>query len=118
MELVTEYMKGNINLTLALKSQLILTQFMCSFSIDHYAASRKVAGSIPDEVIGFFFFLIYLILPAALWFSQPLKETSSMNLPVDKERQARKVHNFTAICEAIFEKTCIQYFFLLVYPHM
>jgi hypothetical protein len=30
----------------------------------HDAASRKVAGSIPDEVIDFF--SIYLILPAAL----------------------------------------------------
>jgi hypothetical protein len=30
----------------------------------HYAASPKVAGSIPDEVIGFF--SIDLILPAAL----------------------------------------------------
>jgi hypothetical protein len=30
----------------------------------HYAASRKVAGSSPDEVD---FFLIDLILPAALW---------------------------------------------------
>jgi hypothetical protein len=32
----------------------------------HYATSWKVAGSIIDEVIGFFF-SIYLILPAALW---------------------------------------------------
>jgi hypothetical protein len=31
----------------------------------HYATSRKAAGSSPDEVIGFF--LIDLILPAALW---------------------------------------------------
>jgi hypothetical protein len=30
----------------------------------HYAASRKVAGSSPDEMV--FFFLIDLILPAAL----------------------------------------------------
>jgi hypothetical protein len=30
----------------------------------HYAKSRKVVGSIPDEVIGFF---NYLILPATLW---------------------------------------------------
>jgi hypothetical protein len=33
--------------------------------LKHYATSRKVAGSIHDEVIGFF--LICLILPAALW---------------------------------------------------
>jgi hypothetical protein len=31
----------------------------------HYATSRKVAGSIPDQVIGFF--SIYRLLPAALW---------------------------------------------------
>jgi hypothetical protein len=31
----------------------------------HYATSRKVAESNPDEVD--FFFSIYLILPAALW---------------------------------------------------
>jgi hypothetical protein len=31
----------------------------------HYATSRKVAGSIPDEVIEFF--LGNLILPAAIW---------------------------------------------------
>jgi hypothetical protein len=30
------------------------------------ATNRKVEGSIPDEVIGFFF-AIDLILPAALW---------------------------------------------------
>jgi hypothetical protein len=30
----------------------------------HYAAICKVVGSIPDEVIAFF---NYLILPAALW---------------------------------------------------
>jgi hypothetical protein len=30
----------------------------------HYATNRKVAGSIPDEVIGLF--LIYLNLPAVL----------------------------------------------------
>jgi hypothetical protein len=33
---------------------------------NHYHTSRKVAGSSPDEVIGFF--SIDLILPAALWF--------------------------------------------------
>jgi hypothetical protein len=31
--------------------------------LSHYATNRKVAGSKPDEV---FFFLIYLIIPAAL----------------------------------------------------
>jgi hypothetical protein len=31
----------------------------------HYATSQKVAGSIPDEAIGFF--SVYLVLTAALW---------------------------------------------------
>ena len=33
--------------------------------LSHCATSRKVAGSIPDGVIGIFF--IYIILPTALW---------------------------------------------------
>jgi len=33
--------------------------------LQHCATSRKVAGSIPDGVIGFFF--IDIIFPAALW---------------------------------------------------
>jgi hypothetical protein len=35
------------------------------FYMEHYATSRKVAGSSPDEVIECF--SIDLILPAALW---------------------------------------------------
>jgi hypothetical protein len=48
----------------------------------HYATSRKVAGSVPDEVTGFF--SVYLILPAALWAlgsALPLTEMSTTNLP-------------------------------------
>jgi hypothetical protein len=32
----------------------------------HYAASLKVTGSSPEEVIAIFFFSIYVIFPAAL----------------------------------------------------
>jgi hypothetical protein len=35
-----------------------------NINLMHYATSRKVAGSNPDEVD---FFLIYLFLPATLW---------------------------------------------------
>jgi hypothetical protein len=44
------------------------------------STSRKIAGSIPDDVIGFF--LIYLILPCtvALELTQPLTEVSTSNL--------------------------------------
>jgi hypothetical protein len=43
---------------------LILLLLVVVVGVVHYATSRKVAGSIPDEVIGFF--SIDLILPAAL----------------------------------------------------
>jgi hypothetical protein len=51
-------------------ADLLPTFVFCSFHffyhswLRHYATSRKVAGSRPDEVD---FFLIYLILPAAVW---------------------------------------------------
>jgi hypothetical protein len=59
-----------------------------------YATNRKVAGSIPDEVIVFF---IDLILPAPLWpwgSTQPLTEMS-------KGKPARKADNLTANSEPI-----------------
>jgi hypothetical protein len=66
----------------------------------HYATSRKVAGSISDEAIGF---LIDLILPAArpiaLGSTQPLIEMRTRILLGGKGRSARKADNLTAICE-------------------
>jgi hypothetical protein len=70
----------------------------------HYATSRKVAGSIPDEVIGFFFFFD-LPNPSsrtmALGSTQPLTEMSTKNLLGGKGRLARKADNLIAICEPI-----------------
>jgi hypothetical protein len=67
----------------------------------HYATSRKVAGSIPVEVIGF----IKLPNPSSrtmiLGSTQPLAEMSTRNLPDGKGRPARKA-DLTAICELIF----------------
>jgi hypothetical protein len=61
----------------------------------HYATSRKVAGSIPDEVITFF----------PVWGStEPLTEMSAKNLPGGKRRLAPKTDNLTAICEPIVYK--------------
>jgi hypothetical protein len=37
----------------------------------------------------------------ALGSTQPLPEISTKNLPVDKERPARKADNLTVICETI-----------------
>jgi hypothetical protein len=46
-------------------------------------------------------FSIDLIIPAALWSTQPLTEMSTRNLPGGKGRPARKADNFTVICEPI-----------------
>jgi hypothetical protein len=63
-----------------------------------------VAGSIPDEVIGF------LNLPnpssrtMALGSTRPLTEMSTRNLPGGKGRPAREAEKFTATCEPIVQK--------------
>jgi hypothetical protein len=66
--------------------------------LSHYATSRKVAGSIPDEVIGF----LNWTNPSrtmALGSTQPLRDLSTRYLPGYKGRSARMAENFTAICE-------------------
>jgi hypothetical protein len=64
----------------------------------HYATSRKVAGSSPEEVD-----IFNLPKPSsrtiALESTQPLTEMSTRNLPGVKERSERKADNLIAICE-------------------
>jgi hypothetical protein len=70
----------------------------------YYATSRKVTGSNPDV---FFFFSVYLILPAALWppwLTQPLTEMSIRNIPGGKGRPTREADNLTVICEPTVKK--------------
>jgi hypothetical protein len=58
----------------------------------HYVTRRKVAGPIPD-VMGYFFFPIYMILPAALWswgYSTTNRNGYHESSWGDKERPARK----------------------------
>jgi hypothetical protein len=61
----------------------------------YYATSRKVTGSIPEEVIAFF------DLPNPSWrtmvisSTEPLTEMSTRNLPGGKEGPARKADNLT-----------------------
>jgi hypothetical protein len=52
----------------------------------HYATGRKVAGSIPDEVIGFFNLLNPSSPTMAPGSTQPLTEMSTRNLPGGKGR--------------------------------
>jgi hypothetical protein len=65
------------------------------------ATSRKVAGSIPDEVLGFFNLPNPSSRAMALGSTQPLIEISTRNLRAGKGRPARKADNLTAICEPI-----------------
>jgi hypothetical protein len=68
----------------------------------HYATSRKIACSIPDEVIGFFNLPNPSSRIMTLGSTQPLTEMSTRNLPGGKGRSARNADNFTTICELIF----------------
>jgi hypothetical protein len=68
--------------------------------MSHYATSRKVAGSNPDEV-DFFNLPNPSSRTVALGSTQPLTEMSTRNLPGGKGRPARKTDNLTAICEPI-----------------
>jgi hypothetical protein len=65
----------------------------------HYATSRKVAGSIPDEVIGFFNWPNPSSGIMAMGSTRPLTDISTRNLPGGKGRPKCKADNLTAICE-------------------
>jgi hypothetical protein len=67
----------------------------------HSATSRKVAGSIPDEVIGLFSWRNPSSRTMALGLTQHLTEMSTRKLPGGKGRPACKADNLTAICEPI-----------------
>jgi hypothetical protein len=66
----------------------------------HYDENRKVGGSIPDEVIGFFKWTNPSSSTMALGSTQPLTEISTRNLPGGKGWPARKV-DLAAVCERI-----------------
>jgi hypothetical protein len=67
----------------------------------HYATSQKVAGSIPNEVIGFFNCPNPSSCTMTLGSTQTLTEMNTRNLPGGKGRLAHKADNLTAICETI-----------------
>jgi hypothetical protein len=60
-----------------------------------------VAGSIPDEITGFFNLPKSSNCTIALGSTQPLKEMSTRNLPGHKGQPALKADILTAICELI-----------------
>jgi hypothetical protein len=69
--------------------------------LSRYDTSRKVTGSIPDEIIGFFNLHNLSSRTVALGSTQPLTEMSTRNLLGGKGRPVRKAHNLTATCEPI-----------------
>jgi hypothetical protein len=66
----------------------------------HYATSRKVAGSSPDEVD-----IFNVPNPPSrtmdLESTQPLTEMNTRNLPGGKGRRALRADKLTSICEPI-----------------
>jgi hypothetical protein len=71
----------------------------------HYATSRKVVGSIPDEVTGFFNWSNPSSRTMALGSAQPLTEMSTRNILGDKPLSAHKDDNLTLICGPFVWKT-------------
>jgi hypothetical protein len=65
----------------------------------HYDTRRKVASSIPDEVIRFFKWPNPSDRTMIMGPIQPVTEMSTRNLPGYKERPKRETDNLTAICE-------------------
>jgi hypothetical protein len=68
----------------------------------HYATSRKVKWSIPDEVIGFGNWPNASSRTMALGSNQPLIWKGTRNLPGGKGRSELEADNLTAIFEPIF----------------
>jgi hypothetical protein len=69
----------------------------------HYATSWKVAGSFPDDVIGFFNCPNPSSRTMDLGSIQILTDMSTRNLHGSKGQPARKADNLTAICEPIVD---------------
>jgi hypothetical protein len=78
-----------------------ITGARSSIVVSGTATSRKVAGLIPNEVIGFFIWLNPFSRTVALGSTQPLTEMSTKNLPGAKWRLACKAENLTTLCEPI-----------------
>jgi hypothetical protein len=76
----------------------IKRSYMC---LRHYATIRKVAGSIHDEVFGFFNWPNPSSRTMALRSTQTLIEMSTRNLSGCKGWPERKDDNLTAVCEPI-----------------
>jgi hypothetical protein len=72
-----------------------------AYLLKHYATSRNVTGSSPDEV-DFFKLPNLSSRTMTLGSTQPLTEMSIRNLPEGKGRPTRKADNLTAFSLSIF----------------
>jgi hypothetical protein len=71
----------------------------------HYATSRKVTASFPDEVTGFFNWPIPSSRNMTLELTQPLtKWVAGIFLGIKGGWPAREAENLTAICEPVVQK--------------
>jgi hypothetical protein len=80
-------------------TSFLLTSTRSRSGLRHYATSRKVAGSIPGEVIGFFNWPNPSSRTVAMGSTQPLTVMSTRNLLGEKGQPESKIYNLTAICE-------------------
>jgi hypothetical protein len=92
-------LKQKINFWVHSANRLVATR--ASLQLYRAAVSRKVALSIPNEIIGFFIWPNPSNRTVALRSTQPLTEMSTRNLPGGTGRPASKA-DLTAICEPIF----------------
>jgi hypothetical protein len=87
-----------------------LSSFICTYihigrtrwrsTLRHYAVSRKITGSVPDEVVELSIDINASSRTMALGSTQPLTEIFIRNIPGGKGRPELKADNFTAVCES------------------
>jgi hypothetical protein len=75
--------------------------YAVAYLVEALCYKPKVAGSISDEVIGFFNWLNPSSSTMALGSTQRLREMSTRNLPGGKGRLARKADNLASISEPV-----------------
>jgi hypothetical protein len=83
-----------------------------------YTTSRKIAGLIPGEVIGFFSWPNPSRPPMVMGSTQPLTEMSTRNIPVGKGRPAHKADSLTAISESIVWKMWESRYLITIWASM
>jgi hypothetical protein len=74
-----------------------------------YATSRKVTGSIPDEVTGFFNLLNPSSRTMALGSTQPLTEMSTRNLPGVKDGRRVRLTTSTPSVSSLSRENVVSF---------